>query len=724
MTLIGQRLGQYEILSLLGEGGMAAVYRARQLNIKRDVAIKVMDERLARQSDFARRFEREAETIADLNHAHTLKLFDYGQQGDQVYLVMELLRGGSLSSLIRQGPLAPERVGQILDQVASALDYAHGRGVIHRDLKPPNVLFDDAGNAFLTDFGIAKILSETTALTQSGTVMGTPAYMAPEQWRRGAVDSRADLYALGIMLFEMLTGHVPFEADTPYQMMFAHIQEPPPPIRSLRPDLPPALEAVIQKALAKDPERRFQSAGEMASAFRLALAGQIPTGLEVDAEPEGPRTAPQIVPPTSSLASAPLALHAPRAGRRNGLLALGAAGLALLLGLGAVLLGVRGKNSAPSPTRPDATSTIPALVLLPTNTLPPTATRTLTLAPTRSDEELALATVHAIVTLTATSFTRTPTNAAPPTMDQPGTLAALQTQILARTQTAAATGTAMAVASFTKTLTPTPSLTSTSIPIPTFAVTVALPLISASISPTASPTQELQSTKTAESNSALVKLSSANLRSGPGIDYSQVGVIMQNTQLNIIAYTRRSAEIWYLVNVPGSARGWISGDVVTVLNAQATVPVAVTVPATPRPPTATQVRSGGAAFSISVAGPYGTFKCSGIGGCLRILLSIKFPNDARQLTNPAAPVFRVNGYWYSGTKLITFYTSTIENEQVVFGGTGTFILYFDYDFTPTYPHYCAPGTKINSLRVTIGTPDGSSVFYSQKLPFDLTCTNS
>ncbi len=492
---IGRRIGNYEITGLLGEGGMAAVYRARQLNIKRDVAIKVMDEKLARQSDFARRFEREAETIADLNHAHILKLFDYGQQDDVVYLVMELLRGGSLSSLIRQEPLAPERASQILDQVGSALDYAHRRGIVHRDLKPPNVLFDDAGNAFLTDFGIAKILSETTALTQTGAAMGTPAYMAPEQWQRGAVDSRADLYALGIMLFEMLTGRVPFEADTPYQMMFAHIQEPPPPICSLRPDLPSAVEAVIQKALAKDPQRRFQSAGEMAAAFKAVLAGQVPAGLQVPSAPEGEATGPQFgVPP------APPAVPARSRANRTGLLVLGAVGFIAILGLLAVLRGSPGSAQVPTPSRPVATDTKGVISILPTWTPtagPKSAVPQLTLTPTtaRSDEELALATVHALATLTATNFTRTPTNTAPSTVDQPGTLAALQTQILARTQAAAATGTAIAVASFTRTLTRTPTFTVTwtpsSTPMPTSTATwtpTSMPTATATFTPSWTPT--------------------------------------------------------------------------------------------------------------------------------------------------------------------------------------------------------------------------------------------
>lgn len=209
--LIGQRLGQYELLSLLGRGGMATVYRARQASMERDVAIKIIDPRLAESPDFVKRFEREARTIASLSHPHILKVFDFGQFGEHLYLVMELLKGGSLANLIQKGPLPLDIVEKVLDQVASALDYAHEQEIIHRDLKPQNVLLDEKGHAFLTDFGIARLLNRGTKLTQSGMVMGTPAYMAPEIWDNQPSDARADIYALGIMLFEMLAGRAHFE---------------------------------------------------------------------------------------------------------------------------------------------------------------------------------------------------------------------------------------------------------------------------------------------------------------------------------------------------------------------------------------------------------------------------------------------------------------------------------------------------------------------------------
>ena len=183
--LLGKHLGQYEIMSVLGSGGMATVYRAQQSlagRVKRDVAVKVIESQFAGDSDFVARFEREAQTILSLSHAHILKVFDYGQADEIVYLVMELLQGDSLSGLIAKGPLATDTANRLLRQVADALDYAHHKGIIHRDVKPGNILLDESGDAFLSDFGIAKLLSSTQALTQSGALVGTPSYMPPEQW--------------------------------------------------------------------------------------------------------------------------------------------------------------------------------------------------------------------------------------------------------------------------------------------------------------------------------------------------------------------------------------------------------------------------------------------------------------------------------------------------------------------------------------------------------------
>jgi serine/threonine-protein kinase len=271
-NLIGQQLGQYEVVELLGKGGMAAVYRARQVTMGRDVAIKVLEPGLTDSAEFLKRFARETRAVSKLSHAHILKVFDFGQQDDLVYLVMELLGGGSLADQIAAGPLPLPMIRRVLEQVASALDYAHSKGIVHRDLKPQNILLDESGNAFLTDFGIVKLVDETSRLTEPGSVVGTPAYIAPEHWLGQQVDARADVYALGVVLFEMLTGRLPFQGDTLYSMMQLHIHELPPPVSSLRRELSPALAQVIDRALAKEPAMRYDSAGALAAAFVTAIS--------------------------------------------------------------------------------------------------------------------------------------------------------------------------------------------------------------------------------------------------------------------------------------------------------------------------------------------------------------------------------------------------------------------------------------------------------------------
>jgi serine/threonine-protein kinase len=191
---------------------------------------------------------------------------------------MEILTGGSLSNLLAKGPVPLPRISRILDQIGNALDYAHARDIVHRDLKPPNVLFDDQENAFLTDFGIAKLLGDTTTLTKEGMTMGTPSYMSPEQWADDNLGGWTDIYAMGVLLFEMLTGKLPFTAGTPFRVMHMHLNDKPPSLYTLRPNLPPGLDEVIGRALAKKPEDRPPSATDLAEHFKSVIAPHVPLG--------------------------------------------------------------------------------------------------------------------------------------------------------------------------------------------------------------------------------------------------------------------------------------------------------------------------------------------------------------------------------------------------------------------------------------------------------------
>ena len=271
--LINQQLGQYEIRSLIGRGGMATVYLARQTSMDREVAIKVMARELANDEQFVTRFENEAQVIARLQHPHILPVIDFGREAQHIFIVMRLVRGGSLDDRLKEGPLVLDRASRMLDQIASALTFAHEQGIIHRDLKPNNVLLDERDNAYLTDFGIAKMLAGTTKLTATGNILGTPSYMAPEQWRGDPVDARTDTYSLGVMLYEMVLGRLPFSGDTPYTLMYKHFNDAPPPPREHNPALAASIEAVIMRGLAKEADARYQSADALAEDFANAVRG-------------------------------------------------------------------------------------------------------------------------------------------------------------------------------------------------------------------------------------------------------------------------------------------------------------------------------------------------------------------------------------------------------------------------------------------------------------------
>jgi serine/threonine-protein kinase len=249
---------------------MGTVYRAREAGTQREVAVKVLNVEYADSEQFVRRFKREAEALAALEHPHIIPVIDFGQESDYLYLVMALKTGGNLSQVIREGNVPLSDVQRYIEQIASALDFAHLRGIIHRDLKPANILLDEDRNTFLTDFGIARRLGETK-LTAQGTVVGSPTYMAPESWRGEDPSAETDVYALGVIFYQLLTGKAPFEETQVARLMNMHLFSQPPTLRSLRPDLDERFETIVTLALAKDRSQRFRSAGDMAKAVRAAM---------------------------------------------------------------------------------------------------------------------------------------------------------------------------------------------------------------------------------------------------------------------------------------------------------------------------------------------------------------------------------------------------------------------------------------------------------------------
>ncbi|MFQ3535053.1 MAG: protein kinase [Aggregatilineales bacterium] len=268
--LIGTTLGSYTLDALIGRGGMATVYKARQQTVNREVAVKVMNQRAEPNSPEYQRFVREVQIIANLEHLHILPIYDYGQVDGFPYIVMRYLDGGSLSSRVRAKTLTLADVERLISQIAAALDYSHSKGIIHRDMKPHNILLDGQANAYLCDFGIAK-LAGSHGLTRTGEAVGTPSYMAPEQWQGLAVTPQTDVYALGAILFEMLTGEPPFQAENIFSLMYKHLNDLPPLLGAYRTNLPTAVDNVIQRALAKLPADRYSTASQLAEAFSRAL---------------------------------------------------------------------------------------------------------------------------------------------------------------------------------------------------------------------------------------------------------------------------------------------------------------------------------------------------------------------------------------------------------------------------------------------------------------------
>ncbi len=389
---------------------MATVYRARQLNV----------DRFADDAELIRRFQAEVKIAASLSHPHIMKVFDYGQHGELAYIVMELLNGGSLAQLIiERGKLPPSLTLCLFNQMTEALDYAHQQGIVHRDLKPANVLLDSSQNAFITDFGIARLIN-STSLTRTGMVMGTAAYMAPELWEGARADSRTDIYALGILLYEMLSGQTPYVAETPLQMMYQHVNTLPPPLAP-DPQLSPALNVVIQTALAKRREDRFSSAKALADALRAALEGK----------PVPKPTALPVLP----LSKLPKHLN-------GAVIPCGSSLVVILLAVIGVFLLI---NNSTQQAAVQATQTYLAALPSPTEVslFVPTETETLTPTPTLTETATSTPSATASPTETpsptaTTTLTETPSGTPSPTASQTATATPTPTSIPSPTEDVAA----------------------------------------------------------------------------------------------------------------------------------------------------------------------------------------------------------------------------------------------------------------------------------------------
>jgi len=261
---------QYHVESEIGRGGMSVVYRARDNRLNRPVAIKVLPPELAYDSAIRLRFTREAQTSAQLSHPHIVPIYDVGERAGVAYFVMAHVTGGNLATLLGRAPRPPiEEVRRIVREIADALEYAHERGVVHRDIKPDNILLDaDGGRAMVTDFGIARAIEAGSRLTVTGIAVGTPAYMSPEQaMGEREVDGRSDIYSLGIVAYQMLTGRLPFTGSNPMALLLKHVNERPKPIAELRPDAPKAMRDAIERCLMKDREDRWETAGALRDAL-------------------------------------------------------------------------------------------------------------------------------------------------------------------------------------------------------------------------------------------------------------------------------------------------------------------------------------------------------------------------------------------------------------------------------------------------------------------------
>ncbi|MFC0861163.1 protein kinase [Sphaerimonospora cavernae] len=309
--LTGRQLGDYLIEAVVGRGGMATVYRARDQRLGRAVALKILAPQLSHDGRFRERFVRESRLVASLDHPNIIPVYEAGERDDLLFIAMRYVEGSDLRKLVQaSGPLPVARANTLFAQIAAALDAAHAGGLVHRDVKPANILVTRADHVYLTDFGLTKSSSAEAGLTSHGHFMGTPRYVAPEQIRGLAVDGRSDLYAFACVVYEALAGQPPFQRDTELALLYAHVSHDPPPLTPYRPDLPHTANPVLARALAKDPAERYPTCREFVSALRDAISG----GEQQAAGAAGAQPSPQWrspQPPEPSQAQPPIQSHPP-----------------------------------------------------------------------------------------------------------------------------------------------------------------------------------------------------------------------------------------------------------------------------------------------------------------------------------------------------------------------------------------------------------------------------
>ncbi|MEV4461928.1 protein kinase, partial [Microbispora sp. NPDC049633] len=289
--LVGRRLGDYTIEAVVGRGGMATVYRARDQRLGRAVALKVLAPQLAHDDRFRDRFVRESRMVASIDHPNIIPVYEAGERDELLFIAMRYVEGSDMRKLVQsEGPLPVGRANPLFAQIASALDSAHAHGLVHRDVKPANILVTQSEHVYLTDFGLTKSSAAEAGLTSHGHFMGTPRYVAPEQIRGLPVDGRSDLYAFACVVYEALAGQPPFQRDTELALLYAHVSHDPPPLTPYRPDLPHAVNAVLLRALAKAPDDRFPTGQAFVSALRDAISGGAgdPAGPVSPSYPPGP----------------------------------------------------------------------------------------------------------------------------------------------------------------------------------------------------------------------------------------------------------------------------------------------------------------------------------------------------------------------------------------------------------------------------------------------------